>query len=96
MRAKTGGKEKGARDVRLPHTQAKTQTQRVKNQRTFLRTAKQAKVDLNKVGPRKKLHNYPRCDDRTDTELYGRSTVRREDNTHLTERVGRVGGHDAI
>ena len=70
--------------------------------RTFLSPAEQrpilleTKVDIDKVGARKQLHDHSRGNDGCDTEFHERSAVGGEDYTHPVQRVRRVGGHDSV
>ena len=73
-----------------------------KQARTFLSPAEQrpilleTKVDIDKVGARKELHDHSRGNDGCDTEFHERSTVGCEDYTHPVQWVRRVGGHDSV
>ena len=69
---------------------------------TFLSAAEEravvleGEVDLDEVRAGEELHDHARGDNRCDSELHQGPTVRSEDDTHPVERVGGVGGHDAI
>ena len=69
---------------------------------TFLSAAEECavilegEVDLDEVRAGEELHDHARGDNRCNSELHQGPTVRGEDDTHPVERVGRVGGHDAV
>ena len=69
---------------------------------TFLRPAKQravllqVEVDIDQISTSQELHDHSGGKDRADTKFHECSPIRREDNTHPIERVGRVRRHDTV
>ena len=56
----------------------------------------EAVVDLDDLGARQELHDHAGRDDRRDAQLHQRAAVGGEDDAHPVERVGRLGGLDAV
>ena len=69
---------------------------------TFLGTTEQstvllgAKVNVNEIRASEQLHDHSGSDDRRVSKLHEGTMVRRQNDTHPIQGVGRVGRHDAI
>merc|ERR1711879_433867 len=56
----------------------------------------EALVDFDDVAASEKLHDETRGHDGRDTELHEGTAIRCENDTHLVEGIGAVGGDDAV